>query len=72
MNVAAIAPHFNVTVDGRVLTVQGATQAAYLLDAQGRLITKVQSLGSESSVTVPRAGMYLLRVGNETRRITVR
>jgi pectate lyase len=72
LDVAAIAPHFNVTVDGRVLTVQGTTQAAYLLDAQGRLITKVQSLGSESSVTVPRAGMYLLRVGHETRRITVR
>ena len=72
LDVATVAPHFNVTVDGRVLTVQGATQAAYLLDAQGRLITKVQSLGRESSVTVPRAGMYLLRVGNETRRITVR
>ena len=72
LDVAAIAPHFNVTVDGRVLTVQGATQTAYLLDAQGRLITKVQSLGGESSITVPRAGMYLLRVGHETRRITVR
>jgi pectate lyase len=72
LGVVAIAPHFNITVDGRVLTVQGATQTAYLLDAQGRLITKVQSLGGESSITVPRAGMYLLRVGNETRRITVR
>lgn len=72
LDVATVAPHFNVTVDGRVLTVQGATQTAYLLDAQGRLITKVQSLGGESSITVPRAGMYLLRVGHETRRITVR
>lgn len=72
LGVVAIAPHFNITVDGRVLTVQGTTQAVYLLDAQGRLITKVQSLGGESSITVPRAGMYLLRVGHETRRITVR
>ena len=72
LNVATVAPHFNVSVNGRVLTVQGATQAAYLLDAQGRLITKVQSLGRESSITVPRAGMYLLRVGHETRRIAVR
>ncbi len=72
LGVVAIAPHFNITVDGRVLTVQGATQTAYLLDAQGRLITKVQSLGGESSITVPRAGMYLLRAGHETRRITVR
>lgn len=72
LDVATVASHFNVSVDGRVLTVQGATQAAYLLDAQGRLITKVQSLGSESLITVPRAGMYLLRVGNETRRVIVR
>ncbi|WP_290764516.1 pectate lyase [Fibrobacter sp. UBA4297] len=72
LGVVAIAPHFNITVNGRVLTVQGTTQDAYLLDAQGRLITKVQSLGGESSITVPRAGMYLLRVGHETRRITVR
>ena len=72
LDVATVASHFNVSVNGRVLTVQGTTQAAYLLDAQGRLITKVQSLGSESLITVPRAGMYLLRVGNEARRITVR
>ena len=72
LDVATVAPHFNVSVNGRVLTVQGTTQAAYLLDAQGRLITKVQSLGGESSITVPRAGMYLLRAGNEARRITVR
>ncbi|SMG09799.1 polysaccharide lyase family 1 protein [Fibrobacter sp. UWB13] len=71
LDVATIAPHFNVTVDGRVLTVQGTTQAAYLLDAQGRLMAK-QSLSGDCSITVPRAGMYLLRVGNETRRITVR
>lgn len=72
LDVATVASHFNVSVNGRVLTVQGATQTAYLLDAQGRLITKVQSLGRESLITVPRAGMYLLRVGNEARRITVR
>ena len=72
LGVVAIAPHFNITVDGRVLTVQGATQTAYLLDAQGRLITKVQSLGGESSITVPRAGMYLLRIGHNVQRITIR
>ena len=72
LDVATVASHFNVSVNGRVLTVQGTTQAAYILDAQGRLITKVQSLGRESLITVPRAGMYLLRVGNEVRRVTVR
>ena len=72
LNVAMVASRLNISVDGRVLTVQGVTQAAYLLDAQGRLITKVQSLGSESSIAVPRAGLYLLRVGNEARRVIVR
>jgi len=72
LNVAAFAPRLNVSVEGRVLTVQGAMQAAYLLDAQGRLIAKVQPSGSDCSINVPRAGMYLLRVGHETQRITVR
>ena len=72
LNVATLAPHLNVSVNGRVLNVQGAKQAVYLLDAQGRLVTKAQSLGSECSITVPRAGMYLLRVGNEVRRVIVR
>ena len=72
LDLATVAPRLNISVDGRVLTVQGATHAAYLLDAQGRLITKAQSLGSDCSITVPRAGMYLLRVGNETRRVIVR
>lgn len=72
LDLATVAPRLNISVDGRVLTVQGATHAAYLLDAQGRLITKAQSLGSDCSIIVPRAGMYLLRVGNETRRVIVR
>ena len=72
LNVATLAPRLNVSVDGRVLTVQGTAQAAYLLDAQGRLIAKVQPSGSDCTINVPRAGSYLLRVGHETQRVTVR
>ena len=71
LNVAALTPRLNVSVDGRILTVQGTAQAAYLLDAQGRLIAKVQP-SSDCAINVPRAGTYLLRVGHETQRITVR
>ena len=71
LNVAAFPSRLNVSVDGRVLTVQGTAQAAYLLDAQGRLIVKVQP-SSDCAINVPRAGSYLLRVGHETQRITVR
>ena len=66
------APHFNVSIEGRMVSVQGATHAAYLLDAQGKLIAKVQPSGNAISIAVPRAGSYLLRIGNELRRVSVR
>jgi pectate lyase len=65
-------PRFNVSVEGRTLSVQGAAHMAYLLDAQGKLIAKVLPSGNVCSIAVPRAGSYLLRVGNEMRRVTVR
>ncbi|MBR6832600.1 MAG: pectate lyase [Fibrobacter sp.] len=66
------APHFNVSIEGRTVSVQGATHAAYLLDAQGKLVAKVQPSGNAISIAVPRAGSYLLRIGNELRRVSVR
>ena len=66
------APHFTVSVEGRTLSVQGATRSAYLLDAQGKLVAKVNPSGSACSIAVPRAGSYLLRVGNEMRQVNVR
>ena len=66
------APHFTVSVEGRTLSVQGATRSAYLLDAQGKLVAKVNPSGSACSIAVPRAGSYLLRVGNEMRQINIR
>ena len=66
------APHFTVSVEGRTLSVQGATRSAYLLDAQGKLVAKVNPSGSACSIAVPRAGSYLLRVGNEMRQVNIR
>ena len=66
------APRFNVSIEGRTVSVQGVTRAAYLLDAQGKLIAKVQPTGNVCSIAVPRAGSYLLRIGNELRRVSVR
>ncbi|SHK70692.1 pectate lyase [Fibrobacter sp. UWT2] len=65
-------PRFNVSVEGRTLSVQGATRSAYLLDAQGKLVAKVNPSGSACSIAVPRAGSYLLRVGNEMRQVNIR
>ena len=64
--------HFDVVVEGRNLTVLGATRTVYLLDAQGKLVAKVQPSGEMCAVAVPRAGSYILRVGNELRRVSVR
>ena len=65
-------PHFNISVEGRTISVQGITHTAYLLDAQGKLVAKVQPTGNACSIAVPRAGSYLLRIGNELRRVAVR
>ena len=66
------APRFNVSIEGRTVSVQGITHTAYLLDAQGKLVAKVQPTGNACSIAVPRAGSYLLRIGNELRRVSVR
>jgi pectate lyase len=65
-------PHFNISVEGRTVSVQGAAHTAYLLDAQGKLIAKAQPSGNACSIAVPRAGSYLLRIGKELRRVSVR
>lgn len=65
-------PHFNISVEGRTVSVQGITHTAYLLDAQGKLVAKVQPTGNACSIAVPRAGSYLLRIGKELRRVSVR
>ena len=65
-------PHFNISVEGRTISVQGITHTAYLLDAQGKLVAKVQPTGNACSIAVLRAGSYLLRIGNELRRVAVR
>ena len=64
--------HLAVSVEDRTLSIQGAVRTVYLLDAQGKLVAKVQPTGNVSSIAVPRAGSYLLRIGNELRRVVVR
>jgi pectate lyase len=69
---AAPAAHLDVSIEGRMVSVHGATRTVYLLDAQGKLVAKVQPSGNAISIAVPRAGSYLLRIGNELRRVVVR
>ena len=64
--------HFDVVVEGRIVSVQGAVREVFLLDAQGKLVAKALPSAGACSLAVPRAGTYLLRVGSEISRVTVR
>lgn len=66
------APHFEISVVGRTVSFNGnLSKPVYLLDMQGKLVAKTYSVG-ESTLTVPRAGTYLLRVGRETCGVTIK
>ncbi|MCQ2060108.1 MAG: hypothetical protein MJY47_00790 [Fibrobacter sp.] len=78
-NAAAIfakrAPmNFRATVQGRLLQIQSATVgAAYaVMDMQGRVV-KSGSIGAASMVLpMPASGNYLVRVGSQIQRISVK
>ena len=69
---ANFGQRFQVSVEGRLVSVHGVTHTAYLLDAQGKIVAKAVANAENLTISVPRAGTYLLRVGHETRRVVVR
>lgn len=70
----ATVPTFHVSVIGRELQVAGAHIGASfaLLDMQGRVLRTGMIGESNFSVMVPRSGGYLVRIGNDVRRVFVR
>ena len=72
LSTIASTPRFEISVAGRTVSIHGnLSKPVYLLDMQGKLVAKTCSVG-ESTLTVPRAGTYLLRVGRETRGVTIK
>ena len=69
---ANFGQRIHVSVEGRLVSVHGVTHSAYLLDAQGKIVAKAVANAETLTLSVPRAGTYLLRVGHETRRVVVR
>lgn len=69
---ANFGQRIQVSVEGRLVSVHGVTHTAYLLDAQGKIVAKAVANAETLTLSVPRAGTYLLRVGHETRRVVVR
>ena len=70
----AMTPTFRITVMGRELQVAGARVGASfaLLDMQGRVLRTGTVGESNFSVMVPRAGGYLVRIGDEVGRVIAR
>jgi pectate lyase len=69
---ANFGQRLQVSVEGRLVSVHGVAHTAYLLDAQGKIVAKAVANAETLTLSVPRAGTYLLRVGHETRRVVVR
>ena len=72
LSTANFGQRIQVSVEGRLVSVHGVAHTAYLLDAQGKIVAKAVANAENLTLSVPRAGTYLLRVGHETRRVVVR
>ena len=66
-------PHFSVEIVGRNVQISAARigSAYMVLDMQGRVLNQGHVNVDNFNVAVPRAGNYLIRIGNQTRNIVV-
>ena len=67
-------PSFTVTVVGRDIQVAGvsAGRSYALIDMQGRVLRKGILADANVVIPVDRAGSYLLSVGSQVRRVSVK
>ncbi|MCF0223580.1 MAG: InlB B-repeat-containing protein [Fibrobacter sp.] len=67
-------PTFHVSVNGRNLSVFGASVGSKMavLDLQGRVISVGRVDAANFNVTLPRAGMYVVRIDNQVKKVSVR
>ena len=66
-------PHFSVEIVGRNVQISAARigSAYMVLDMQGRVLNQGRVNVGNFNITIPRAGNYLIRIGNQTRNIVV-
>lgn len=72
--VMAAKPQFNVTTAGRNLLISGARAGSTyaILDMQGRVMQRGTVNAANFEVAAPRAGSYLVRIGNQMQRVNVK
>jgi hypothetical protein len=73
IRVSAQLPQFSVVAADRQILVSGVPAGAdyFLLDVHGRVMSQGCSVAQDFAITVPRAGYYMLRVGNIVRTVNV-
>jgi hypothetical protein len=67
-------PHLKVVASARNISVWGAisNHPVQVFDMQGILVTAANSQGAAVNLMVPKAGIYIVRHGNESRRVAIR
>ena len=67
-------PTFKATVSGRNLSIFGATVGAKtaIFDLQGSVISTGRVEAANFNVSLPRSGMYVVRIGNQIQKVNVR
>ena len=73
--ISTIAMHsFGLHVSGRTLEISNAKIGANLLvvDMKGRLVRKATVNAADMRIALPQAGGYIVRVGNQVKRVVVR
>ncbi len=71
---AAHTPKFSLSVAGRSVQIAGASvgSAYAILDMQGRIMTTGSVESANFSVVLPRSGSYMVRVGSQTMRMSIK
>ena len=67
-------PHLKVVVSARNISVWGLapSRPVQVFDMQGNLVASARPVGAVATLAVPKAGVYIVRNGNESRRVTIR
>jgi hypothetical protein len=67
-------PNFSAEVSGNMLTVVNIPNghAVRVVDAQGKVISKMVSNGRELNIMLPTTGLYIVYSGSRYRMLTVK
>ena len=65
---------FSVQAFGRTITLSGALTGTKIIvtDLQGRLVAKAMATGNELTINIPHSGAYIVRIGSQVNRVTIK